>query len=249
MPAPLEVVVVVPVFRNAETLAALAGKLCATLGEIGGGFRLVFVVDTSPDGSWDVVRRLAAEDARICGLRLERQVGQHAAVLVGLALVHARWYVVMDADLQDRPEAIPALLARAREFGSSVFASRRGRYERWDRMLTSRVFKTVLRWLSGVPEDVGTFFVVDAAVADAMCRMPVRSPQVVVLAHHCSPACDMVPVTRAPRPAGTSAYSSAARVRAAVRSLRCALECRRSGAADARPSAWATPLVSERVNV
>src|SRR5258705_40240 len=81
-----------------------AGKLRTALAEIGGGFRLVFVVDASPDGSWDVVRQLAAEDSRVCGLRLERQVGQHAAVLAGLALVHARWYVVMDADLQDRPE-------------------------------------------------------------------------------------------------------------------------------------------------
>jgi hypothetical protein len=249
MGSPLDVVVVLPVFRNADTLAVLAEKLCVVLDAIGGGFRLVFVVDASPDASWDIVRALAARDPRICGLRLERQVGQHAAVLAGLALVAARHYVVMDADLQDRPEAIAGMLARAREAGRTVFASRQGRYERWDRMLTSRVFKTFLRLVSGVPEDVGTFFVVDAGVAGSMCRMRVETPQVVVLAHHCSAAFDKVPVTRAPRPEGRSAYSSAARVRAAVRSLRCTFQCRRSGAGNAQPSAWATPLVSERVNL
>ena len=151
-------------------------------------FRLLLVVDASPDGSWAVVQRLAAADARVGGLRLAQNVGQHAAVLAGLASVQARWFVVMDADLQDPPEAVPIMLRRARDTGATVFARRRGRYEGWGRLATSRVFKTFLGWLSGVPADVGTFFVVPAAVADAMTRTGVRSPQVVVLAHHCSTA-------------------------------------------------------------
>lgn len=244
-----DITVVVPVFRNAGTLTALAGRLSAALGETDGGFRIVFVVDASPDESWDVVRELAAQDARVCGLLLERRSGQHAAVMAGLASAHSRWFVVMDADLQDPPEAVPLLVGRARELGGTVFARRRGRYQRWDRLVTSRAFKTVLRWVSGVPEDVGTFFVVDAGVADAMRRMRVTSPQVVVLAHHCSPAWDVVPVTRAPREVGWSAYSSAARVRAGLRCLRCAVECRRSGPGAADPPSWVTPPVSERVNV
>ena len=245
----MEVTIVVPVFRNADTLVALAGRLCAALGGTSGGFRVVFVVDASPDGSWSVVRDLAAQDARICGLLLDRRVGQHAATLVGLASAPSRWFVVMDADLQDPPEAVPLLLARAREIGGTVFARRSGRYERWDRLATSRAFKTVLRWVSGVPEDVGTFFVVDAGVADAMCRMRVASPQVVILAHHCSPAWDAVPVTRAQRAAGRSAYSSAARVRAALGSLRCAVECRRSSGGEVTSSPRSMALVAQRVNV
>jgi polyisoprenyl-phosphate glycosyltransferase len=255
----MDVTVVVPVFRNADTVSALAGRLCAALGERarGGGasaprfgtFRVLFVVDASPDESWRVVQDLAAQDARISGLLLDRRVGQHAAVLMGLASAPSHWFVVMDADLQDAPEAVPLLLDRARELGGTVFAQRSGRYERWDRLITSRVYKAVLRGISGVPENVGTFFVVDAAVADAMCRMRVPSPQVVVLAHHCSPAWDVVPVTRAQRALGRSAYSSAARIRVALRSLRCAIECRRSGGREGADASPSVALVAQRVNV
>lgn len=255
----MDVTIVVPVFRNADTIAALAERLCAALGERlrGGGasaprfgeYRVLFVVDASPDESWKVVQNLAAEDSRICGLLLDRRVGQHAATIMGLASARSRWFVVMDADLQDPPEAVPLLLDRARELGGTVFAGRSGRYERWDRLVTSRAFKTMLRWVSGVPENVGTFFVVDAGVADEMCRMHVPSPQVVILAHHCSSAWHVVPVTRAQRATGRSAYSSAARVRAALRSLRCAIECRRSSGRERTAASHSVALVAQRVNL
>ena len=170
-------------------------------------------------------------------------------MLAGLASADARWFVVMDADLQDAPEAIPELVARAREHGVSVFAARRGRYERWDRLVTSRLFKTVLRWVSGVPADVGTFFVVSREVADAMRTVAVRSPQVVILAHHCSRECHTIAVTRATRAAGRSTYSSLARVRAAARSINCAVDCRRASRGARWRQRSAPPRIAERVNV
>jgi hypothetical protein len=222
---PAEVAVVVPVFGNAATLSELARRLAATLPRE--DLRVVFVDDGSPDDSWEVVRRLAGADPRVAGLRLARNTGQHAAVLAGLAAVPARWYVVMDADLQDPPEAVPALLVRARATDATVFARRLGRYERWDRLVTSRLFKTLLSWVSGVPADVGTFFVVGERTAAAMVAVDVTPPQVVVLAHHCSPRRDTIAVERARRPSGRSAYSSLGRMRAALHALRCAAACQR----------------------
>src|SRR5262245_20409415 len=245
----MDVTIVVPVFRNADTIAALAGRLRDALGSTFGTFRVLFVVDASPDESWRVVQDLAAQDARICGLLLDERVGQHAATLTGLASAPSRWFVVMDADLTDPPEAVPLLLDRARELGGTVFAGRSGRYQRWDRLVTSRAFKAVRRWVSGVPENIGTFFVVNAGVADAMCRMHVAPPQVVILAHHCSPAWDLVPVTRAQRAVGRSAYSSAARFRAALRSLRWAIECRRSRGREGTNASRSLALVAQRVNL
>ena len=142
-----DVTIVVPVYRNAATLPALAQRIRQAMGDAGWTFRLLLVVDASPDDSWSVVRQLAAADPRVGGLLLAHNVGQHAAVLAGLRSACASWFVVMDADLQDAPEAIPALLAAAREHSVTVFARRCGRYERWDRLITSRVFKTVLRWI------------------------------------------------------------------------------------------------------
>jgi hypothetical protein len=244
-----DITIVAPVYRNAATLPALAARIRDAMDGAGVTFRLRFVVDASPDDSWSVVRQLASADARIGGLLLGHNVGQHAAVLAGMASAPARWFVVMDADLQDPPEAIPDLVACARQSGVTVFAARRGRYERPDRLVTSRLFKTVLCWISGVPVDVGTFFVVSGEIAAAMCMVRVRPPQVVVLAYHTSRECHTLAVTRATRASGTSAYSSLARVRAAVRSISCAVACRRaSGAAAPRPSLH-LPCIAERVNV
>jgi glycosyltransferase involved in cell wall biosynthesis len=244
-----DVTIVVPVYRNADTLPALTTRVRDAMAAAGLEFRLLLVVDASPDQSWNVVQDLAAADTRIAGLLLADNVGQHAAVLAGLASAWSPWFVVMDADLQDAPEAIPMLLGRARQGGVTVFARRRGRYERWDRLATSRLFKTALRWISGVPADVGTFFVISGEVAGAMCQVHVRSPQVVVLAYHCSRQYDTVPVTRATRTTGTSAYSSLGRMRAALRSVRCAVACRCAETAATARSSTQSPRILERVNV
>jgi polyisoprenyl-phosphate glycosyltransferase len=248
-PAAPDVAIVVPVYSNAATLPALAARVRDAMDGAGLTFRLLLVVDASPDESWSIVRRLASGDARIAGLLLGNNVGQHAAVLAGLAAADARWFVVMDADLQDPPEAIPDLFARARERGVTVFAARRGRYERPGRLVTSRLFKTVLRWISGVPAEVGTFFVISREVAEAMRTVSVRSPQVVVLAHHCSRECHTMTVTRATRGEGVSAYSSLARVRAALRGIDCAVACRRAGGGGESRRSSRPPRIAERVNV
>src|SRR5205814_350062 len=118
--------VVVPVYRNTETLEELHRRLDAALGAAGVDFELVFVEDACPAGSLAVLRRLEAADPRVGVLALPRNVGQHAAVLRGLARARGRAVVVMDADLQDPPDAVPALLARRAQGPAAVFAGRRG---------------------------------------------------------------------------------------------------------------------------
>jgi glycosyltransferase involved in cell wall biosynthesis len=220
--------IVVPVYRNAQTLAALAGRVrAAMLGGSLDDYRLLFIVDASPDESWDVVRQIVATDCNVVGLLLSQNVGQHAAILAGLRAVDAESIAVMDADLQDPPELLPAMVKLARESGSTVFAERRGRYQSRVRMLTSRGFKTLLSWITGVPADVGTFLVMPAVVATAVRECAVRSPQIVVLAHHFSRTVAFLPFDRPPRANGTSSYSAVGRLRAAGRSLRCAFGSRR----------------------
>jgi glycosyltransferase involved in cell wall biosynthesis len=224
--------IVVPVYRNAETLGALAERTRRVMCAEGLDCRLLFVVDGSPDASWDVVQRIAAEDRRVSGLRLSRNYGQHAAILAGLDAIEAEWVAVMDADLQDPPEVLPAMIRLLEANGGAVFGRRRGRYQSRMRMWTSRGFKTLLSWITGVPADVGTYLVMDARTADAIRGCAVRSPQIVVLAHHFARTTAFVPFDRPARADGTSAYSAAGRLRAAVRSVRCAIECRQLPAAD-----------------
>lgn len=248
-----DVVVLLPVYRNAATLPELAQRLTHTLAPTGLDYRLLFVVDASPDDAWPVVQALAAQDTRIAGLLLATNQGQHRALLAGMAQVRARWVAVMDADLQDPPELLPELIAASARSDVTVFARRRGAYQSPGRMLTSRLFKSLLGWLLRMPADVGTYLVIPRRVCARLCDAPIQHPQVVVMARAFSPGWHGVPFVRERRAQGSSAYTAATRVRAALRSLRCAWECRQALAAGARPgptNAGQHPaVVAARVNI
>jgi glycosyltransferase involved in cell wall biosynthesis len=223
----LPLAIIVPVYRNAETLEELAGRVCATLADSIRDYRLIFVVDASPDDSWAKVCELASSDERVAGILLTRNVGQHRALLAGLSSLRAEWYAILDADLQDPPELLKAMLDRARSRGGSVFAGREGAYQSWGRMLSSRVFKRLLGWWVGLPANVGTYLVIPDAVARSMINLNSRHPHMVVMARHCSPSWSVLPYRREARVHGYSAYSTMGRIRAAWLALRCAWECYR----------------------
>src|SRR6185437_4466754 len=97
----------------------------------------------SPDNSRDVAAELAAVHPEIRVVELARNVGQSRTILTGLSYARGSMAVVMDADLQDPPEAVPALLEMLqRDAGmEAVFATRMNRYSSRSRHVTSRLFK------------------------------------------------------------------------------------------------------------
>src|SRR5207237_9489251 len=97
----------------------------------------VLVDDGSPDGSWQVLRELTTIDSRVCAIRLSRNFGQHAAITAGLAASRGRWVVVMDCDLQDLPEEIPRLYAKALEGYDVVLCRREERRQSLPRRLAA----------------------------------------------------------------------------------------------------------------
>ena len=220
-----DVSVIVPVHRNAGTVVELYARLRATLEGERLSFQLIFVDDACPEGSGAVLRELARRDCRVETVSLRANVGQHRAVMVGLARAQGAWSVVMDADLQDPPEALPALLAKGRESdAAAVFAGRRGRYESGVRLMTSRLFKWVLHLLTGVPSDAGIFCAVNRPLVARLVSMAGPHPFVVAMIGCAGMPMVSVPVERSPRQTGESAYSSWKRIRSACRGIRWALE-------------------------
>ena len=217
-PAPT-VSVVVPVYRNEDTIADLVARLAPSLAATAGGFEMIFVDDASPDGSAALLERAAGRDARISVLHLSRNVGQHRAAMLGLAHARGSWIVVMDADLQDPPEAIPALLA-VQPSADAVFAGRRGLYESRSRLLTSRLFKGTLALLTGLPPDAGMFVALRRPMVDRLVSMGGSDPFVPAMIGCSGLTTTSIPVERAPRASGVSSYTLLARVRAALRALR-----------------------------
>ena len=223
--AEVDVSIVVPVYRNGPTLVPLWERIDRVLSTEGYRFEVIFVDDNCPDGSLEIARDLAAARAEVNVVALRRNVGQHWAVLTGLALSRGSWAVVMDADLQDPPEAIPRLLD-VDESVMAVFAGRRGRYQVWHRMLTSRVHKHLLHLACGVPKDAGIYVALRRAMIDRILSLPAATARIVSLIGLTGMPTASVPVRREVRPSGSSAYSSWARLRSALAAYRCVAQTR-----------------------
>jgi dolichol-phosphate mannosyltransferase len=139
---------VVPVLNEEENVAELARRICSAFEQISPDYTLMFVDDGSTDRTWENLQKLAAAEQRISALRLSRNFGQHQAITEGLRMVDAEWTVIMDGDLQDRPELIPTLYGKAAEGYDVVFVERRNRPESWLYLAAQRTFYAVLRTLT-----------------------------------------------------------------------------------------------------
>lgn len=218
-----EVTVVIPVYRNRETLRELHSRLRKVFETGRSSYEIIFVDDSCPEGSLAVLEELTRNDSRVATLALEENTGQHRAVLTGLRFARGKATVVMDADLQDPPEAIPFLLSKMKEGFDAVFAGRRGRYEARSRLLTSRLFKELLHLLCGVPADAGMFFAISRQMVERLLAINEPHPFLVAMIGSAGLSMTSVPVVRVSRPDGGSAYSSWKRLKtgclAAVRVL------------------------------
>ena len=145
-----EIAVVVPVYNGRAMLEELCKRLLISLGAITKNFIIVLIDDASPDNCWPLITELGKRDVRIKGIRLSRNFGQHYALTAGIDLARASWYVLMDCDLQDAPEDIRLLYAKAIEGHDVVAGVRRKEGHGLLKRYTSRLFYALFRFLSGV---------------------------------------------------------------------------------------------------
>ena len=139
---------VVPVYGSPESLEPLCRRIKAVCAGMGMPYELILVDDRCPKNSWLSIIRLAKDDHAIVGIRLSRNFGQHAAIQAGLSRVRGEWIVVMDCDLQDRPEEVPRLWAKALEGFDIVRAKRVNRSDAWYRRFFSEAFYAFLSYLT-----------------------------------------------------------------------------------------------------
>ncbi len=144
--------IVTPAFNEARNLPLLRARLEPVLEALGVAWEWIVVDDHSSDDTFAVAAMLAREDDRVRGIRLARNAGSHAAILCGLAACAGDATVVMASDLQDPPEAIPALLARWRHGAEVVWAARAARPGTpWPRRLAARLYHEAVRRLGRLP--------------------------------------------------------------------------------------------------
>ena len=104
--------VVIPVYKAQGCLQELYRRLVLSLEQVSTYFEIILVEDCSGDRSWEIICDLAQSDQRVKGIQFSRNFGQHYGITAGLDYSNGDWVVVMDCDLQDRPEEIPRLYAK-----------------------------------------------------------------------------------------------------------------------------------------
>lgn len=168
--------VVVPAYNEQEVLPEFHRRLAAVLGTIGMSWEVVYVNDGSRDTTLAVMLGLQAEDPHAAVVNLSRNFGKEIALTAGLD--HARGteaVVVIDADLQDPPEVIPALIATWREGFDVVYARRNTREgETWMKKATAAGFYRVMQRLGGkvqLPPDTGDFRLMSRRAIDALLKL------------------------------------------------------------------------------
>lgn len=173
----VHVSVVVPLYRCDECIPELHKRLVAVLENLAPSFELVLVVDGSPANDWSVLRAIAESDPRVKAINLSRNFGQHYAITAGIDHADGDWVVVMDGDLQDPPEEIPRLYAKAQEGHDIVFGRKPERKHGVFKRLTSRAYTRVLGYLMDARLDnaVTHFSIVSRAVVQQLRQFKERN--------------------------------------------------------------------------
>jgi polyisoprenyl-phosphate glycosyltransferase len=165
--------VVIPVYKAEECLHELYRRLVSALSDLTEDFEILMIEDCGGDRSWEIINERSHKDNRVKGLKFSRNFGQHYGITAGLDHASGQWTVVMDCDLQDRPEEIPRLYNKAQEGYDVVVALRTERKDPVLKKITSYIFFKLFRYLSGLDYDgdAGNFRIISYRVVESFRSM------------------------------------------------------------------------------
>ncbi len=166
--------VVAPIFNEEQNIEEFASRVKIALEKISTDYKIFFIDDGSKDGSWIKIKKLTEIDNKITGLKFSKNFGHHYAITAGLNHVDSDWVIVMDTDLQDRPEVIPELYQKAQEGFDVVFVSRINRPESITYRSLQKLFYFILKVSSGIKFDSSqaNFSIISRKVVEAFNKFP-----------------------------------------------------------------------------
>ena len=169
----MKISVVIPVYGCRLALPELHRRLTESVSALTPDYEIILVNDSCPQNSWEEIERICGEDTHVKGIEMSRNFGQMKAILAGLDYSTGDWVVVMDCDLQDRPEEIPNLYAKAMEGYDVVFARRKERKDGFLKVLLANMFYKVYRFATDGNYDgaVCNFSIVRKDVVENYCKI------------------------------------------------------------------------------
>lgn len=201
--------VVSPVYKGEKMVHELVTRVKENVSKITNDFDIILVNDASPDQSWQMILRECQDDQRIKGINLSRNFGQHKAILAGLNYAKGHWVIVMDCDLQDRPEEIPTLYQKAQEGYDIVQGERENRKDGFFKKMSSTLFSKIFGYLSGIRTNkkIANYGIYSQKVIEAVCKMPERDRAFGVQVDYVGFKKVSIPIEHGYRFEGSSSYN------------------------------------------
>lgn len=213
---------VIPAFNEEPNLLHLYRRIVAVWDALEQDCEIIFVDDGSSDGTERLLMNLHHEDGRVKVIALSRNFGQSAALTAGIEAARGDALVILDADGQDPPEAIPAMIAKWRE-GFEIVGGHRVRrsgqplHKRIPAYLFYRVMNALVGW--ELPPDTGEFRLIDRKVAEVFKACPQRHRLVRTLTSWAGFRQTTIDYEHGARHAGRSKYSFFSSLRLAITSI------------------------------
>lgn len=206
-----KVAIVIPVYNEEQSLPELIRRTDSACRLIERDYDIILVDDGSRDSSAQIIQDAAdQEDSHIVGILLNRNYGQHAAIMAGFEMVDADLVITLDADLQNPPEEIPRLVAKADEGYDVIGTVRKRRKDSVFRTLPSKIINGGVRRATGVEmSDYGCMLrAYRRHIIDAMLQCHERSTFIPILANSFARNTTEIDVDHAEREYGDSKYSA-----------------------------------------
>ncbi len=201
--------IVIPVYGCKDALEELYLRLTKTLTTLTKNYEIILVNDACPQNSWKVISELCQKDTHVKGIEFSRNFGQMKAILAGLDYAKGDYILVMDCDLQDRPEEIPKLLSKLDEGYDIVFAKRSNRQDAKRKILIANLFYKMYSFAVGQKYDpeLCNFSIMRKEVADAYTKMREEHRAYVMYLQWLGFKQTSIAVEHSPRKSGKSSYS------------------------------------------
>ena len=214
----IEISVVIPVYGCRACLEELHRRLVASLAAITPDYEVILVNDACPQNSWEVVAQIALSDPHVKGIDLSRNFGQIRAITAGLHYAEGEWVVVMDCDLQDKPEEIVKLYSKAQEGYDVIFSRRVVRKDTFFKKLSSKVFYWLYGYFTAGTFDgsISNFSISRRTVMDNYKRMGDQNRAFILFIKWMGFKSAVIDIAHTDRTSGKSSYTMRKQLRLAL---------------------------------
>lgn len=202
--------VVIPCFNEEEVLSQTIDRVVAVVRSIGKPAEVVLVDDGSRDRTWAIIKQATEEHPEVGGYRLSRNFGHQSALTAGLHAARGDRILILDADLQDPPELLSAMMEKMDEGYHIVYGQRCLRVgETWFKKFTASVFYRFINLLSDItiPPDTGDFRLISRTALESFKQLPEHNRFIRGMFSWIGLPQAAFPYERAPRVAGTTKYN------------------------------------------